>query len=116
MGGGLRSVGRGIERTGARRPAPPPGATPPARQWAFCRSCGGAVAVAWRDGRFRHACSACSAVDYVNPKLVVGCVVEHEGRILLVRRAIEPCAGRWTVPAGYLEAGETAAEGAARET
>lgn len=47
---------------------------------------------------------------------VVGCIVEHEGRLLLCRRAIEPCKGHWTVPAGFLEMGESSAAGAARET
>lgn len=47
---------------------------------------------------------------------VVGCIVEHEGKILLCRRAIQPCKGLWTVPAGFLEMGESTAAGAARET
>jgi ADP-ribose pyrophosphatase YjhB (NUDIX family) len=51
----------------------------------------------------------------VNPKLVVGCVAEWENQILLCQRAIEPRRGKWTIPAGYLEAGETVAEGAQRE-
>lgn len=47
---------------------------------------------------------------------VVGCIVEHQGRVLLCKRAIEPCRGLWTLPAGYLEIGEGSAAGAARET
>ncbi len=47
---------------------------------------------------------------------VVGCIVEHQGRVLLCKRAIEPCRGLWTLPAGYLEVGEGSAAGAARET
>ena len=47
---------------------------------------------------------------------VVGCIVEHKGRLLLCKRAIEPCRGLWTVPAGFLEMGEGTAAGAARET
>jgi ADP-ribose pyrophosphatase YjhB (NUDIX family) len=47
--------------------------------------------------------------------MVVGCVAEWEGRVLLCRRAIEPRHGLWTTPAGYLEKGETVAEGARRE-
>ncbi len=47
---------------------------------------------------------------------VVGCIVEHKGKVLLCRRAIEPCKGLWTVPAGFLEMGESTAAGAARET
>ena len=55
-------------------------------------------------------------MHYQNPLVVVGCVVEHEGKILLCKRAIEPRYGYWTVPAGFMELGESLAEGAARET
>jgi ADP-ribose pyrophosphatase YjhB (NUDIX family) len=47
--------------------------------------------------------------------MVVGCIPETEGRVLLCRRSIEPCYGKWTLPAGYLENGETVADGARRE-
>jgi ADP-ribose pyrophosphatase YjhB (NUDIX family) len=67
------------------------------------------------DDRQRRICGHCGFVDYDNPRIVVGSVVRHEGRILLCRRAINPRKGFWTLPAGYLETGETPAEGAARE-
>ena len=67
------------------------------------------------DERARRVCDHCGFVDYQNPKIVVGSVVRHEGRILLCRRAIEPRAGFWTIPAGYLELNETPEEGARRE-
>jgi len=67
------------------------------------------------DDRQRLTCSDCGFVAYENPKVVVGTVVAEDGRILLCRRAIEPRSGFWTIPAGYLEMGETAEEGAARE-
>jgi len=63
----------------------------------------------------RHVCTACGLIHYQNPKIVVGCVPEHEGRILICRRAIEPRRGYWTVPAGFMENGETLEQGAARE-
>ena len=63
----------------------------------------------------RQVCSTCGYVAYENPKIVVGSVVAEDGRVLLCRRAIEPRAGYWTLPAGYLELNETAAEGARRE-
>src|SRR6185437_12557202 len=63
----------------------------------------------------RHVCDACGTIHYENPKLVVGCVPEHEGMILLCRRAIEPRLGYWTVPAGFMENGETLQQAAARE-
>jgi len=55
-------------------------------------------------------------VHYRNPLIVVGCVVERGGKVLLCKRAIEPRYGYWTVPAGFMELGETIAGGAARET
>jgi ADP-ribose/FAD diphosphatase len=64
----------------------------------------------------RHQCSSCSYIEYHNPKTVVGCLVEHEGKVLLCKRALEPCAGLWTLPAGYMELHESSAEGACRET
>ena len=63
----------------------------------------------------RDVCGTCGFVHYQNPKVVVGSVVHHGGQILLCRRAIEPRLGYWTLPAGYLEFGESAAEGAIRE-
>ncbi|HEX2019417.1 MAG TPA: NUDIX hydrolase [Aurantimonas sp.] len=63
----------------------------------------------------RKICDNCGFVAYENPKIVVGSVVRHEGRILLCRRAIEPRRGFWTIPAGYLELNETPEEGARRE-
>lgn len=67
------------------------------------------------DSRARQVCRDCGHVDYQNPKIVAGAVVAHEGRVLLCRRAIEPRHGYWTLPSGYMELGETVAEGAARE-
>ena len=83
----------------------------------FCSVCGGAVQLERPDGdeRDRFVCSVCTTVHYVNPKIVVGSVCHHEGRVLLCRRAIEPRLGYWTIPAGWMEVGETAEEGAIRE-
>lgn len=67
------------------------------------------------DTRERAVCTACGHIDYQNPKIIVGAVVGHQGHVLLCRRAIEPRRGFWTLPAGYLELGETAEEGARRE-
>jgi ADP-ribose pyrophosphatase YjhB (NUDIX family) len=72
----------------------------------FCNQCGAPVQLLVPAGDHlpRHVCDACGAIHYENPRLVVGCVPEHEGRILLCRRAIEPRRGYWTVPAGFMEA------------
>lgn len=67
------------------------------------------------DTHRRSVCDHCGFVDYQNPRIVVGSVVWHQGKYLLCRRAIEPRHGFWTVPAGYLEKGETPEEGARRE-
>ena len=84
----------------------------------FCSNCGKSVVyqVPPGDDRSRYCCEACGEVHYQNPKLVVGSIPESDDKLLLCRRAIEPCYGLWTLPAGYLENGETAADGAIRET
>ena len=84
----------------------------------YCSSCGCTVSlrVPTGDNRERHICDKCGIVHYKNPLVVVGCVAERDGKILLCKRAIEPRYGYWTVPAGFMELGETAAGGAARET
>ena len=68
------------------------------------------------DGRERPVCPVCGYIHYTNPKPVAGCIVEHEGGIVLIRRGIEPGLGMWGLPAGYMEWGETAEEAAIRET
>ncbi|MDP2324520.1 MAG: NUDIX hydrolase [Gammaproteobacteria bacterium] len=84
----------------------------------YCSNCGRSVStrIPAGDNRPRAVCGECGTVHYVNPKLVVGCVPEFQGQILLCRRAIEPRRGFWTVPAGFMEIGETLAEAALRET
>ncbi|MGA2708288.1 MAG: NUDIX hydrolase [Steroidobacteraceae bacterium] len=83
----------------------------------FCSQCGAAVVLKTPDGdhRPRFVCTNCGMIHYQNPRLVLGCVPEWEGRILLCRRAIEPRLGFWTVPAGFMENGETLQHAAARE-
>ena len=84
----------------------------------FCSECGGRLVekVPPDDDRSRHICSGCGTVHYQNPKIVTGCVPVWEDSVLLCRRAIEPRSGYWTVPAGFMELGETVEEGAIRET
>ncbi len=64
----------------------------------------------------RYVCAQCGTIHYQNPKIVVGCLPEWEGSVLLCKRAIDPRKGLWTLPAGFLENGETLAAGALRET
>ena len=83
----------------------------------FCSHCSAPVTLELPHGddRPRFVCTACHTIHYENPKMVVGCIASWQNRILLCRRSIEPRAGMWTVPAGYLENGETMEEGAKRE-
>ncbi len=68
------------------------------------------------DDKERWVCQKCDFIRYENPKIIAGVVATFEDRVLLVRRAIEPRDGYWTLPAGYLELGESPDEGALRET
>ncbi len=84
----------------------------------FCSHCGNPVSqrIPQDDNRLRFVCDNCNTIHYENPRIVVGCLPEWEGQVLLCRRAIEPRLGYWTLPAGFMENGETTAEGALRET
>ncbi len=84
----------------------------------FCAYCGGPIEfrVPSGDNLARAVCLHCDAVHYQNPKVVAGCIVEFEDRILLCKRAIEPRSGLWTIPAGFMELGETTQAAAKRET
>ena len=84
----------------------------------YCSNCGAPVAskIPPDDDRPRFVCDACQTVHYQNPKIVVGCIPEGEDAVLLCRRAIKPRYGFWTLPAGFLENGETTIEGVRRET
>ena len=68
------------------------------------------------DNLLRYVCANCGAIHYQNPKNVIGCIAEWRDKILLCKRAIEPRLGLWTLPAGFMENGETTAQTAARET
>ncbi len=83
-----------------------------------CKACGAAsqYLIPEGDNRERAVCSVCHAIHYENPLNVVGTVPAWGDQVLLCRRNIEPRYGRWTLPAGFMELGETSAEGALRET
>ena len=84
----------------------------------YCSHCGAPLTleIPAGDNRPRHVCRHCETIHYQNPKMVVGCLPIWQDKILLCRRAIEPKYGLWTLPAGFMENGESADEGAARET
>ena len=84
----------------------------------YCPTCGNPITlrVPGGDTRVRACCDQCGAIHYVNPRPVVGTIPIWGDEILLCRRAIEPRYGKWTLPAGFMEVGETTADGALRET
>lgn len=89
-----------------------------ARSYKHCKACGAEVTyrIPADDNRERATCSACQAIHYENPLNVVGTLPTWHDQVLLCRRNIEPRRGLWTLPAGFMELGETTAEGALRET
>ena len=89
-----------------------------ARQIKHCRACGSPVTylIPADDNRERAVCGACGTIHYENPLNVVGTVPIWDDRVLLCRRNIEPRYGFWTLPAGFMELGETTEQGALRET
>jgi len=68
------------------------------------------------DNRERFVCLGCDTVHYQNPKVVTGCLLVWQGKVLLCKRAIEPRYGYWTLPAGFMENKESTMQGAARES
>jgi ADP-ribose pyrophosphatase YjhB (NUDIX family) len=85
----------------------------------FCRACGSAVLYRLPDDgdtKERAVCTVCHLVHYENPLNVVGTVPHLGNRVLLCKRNIEPRKGKWTLPAGFMELGESTSDGAARET
>lgn len=84
----------------------------------YCSGCGARVSKRVPDGddRPRYVCDSCNTIHYQNPRIVVGTIPTTGDQVLLCRRAIEPRRGFWTVPAGYMENGETTLQGAVRET
>ena len=85
----------------------------------YCSRCGASLRFGSIEGEDRHrlACEACGFIAYVNPRLVVTTIpVTDDGRVVLLRRGIEPGLGWWAQPGGFLEVDETVTEGAVRET
>ena len=84
----------------------------------FCPSCSAKIVYQMPagDNRQRAVCTQCKTIHYQNPRVVVGTIPVWQNQILLCRRAIEPRYGYWTLPAGFMENGESTAQGAARET
>lgn len=84
----------------------------------FCSHCGHEIAVTIPPGddRERYTCPHCETIHYRNPRIITGCLALHGDQVLLCKRAIEPRHGYWTLPAGFMENGETTEQGALRES
>jgi ADP-ribose pyrophosphatase YjhB (NUDIX family) len=84
----------------------------------FCPNCANilSIKIPADDSRERYVCDACGSIHYQNPRNVVGSIPVYGEQVLLCRRAIEPRHGYWTLPAGFMELGESTGAGAARET
>ena len=84
----------------------------------YCSDCAAPLSlkVPTDDTRLRHVCDSCGSIHYQNPRNVVGSIPVYGDKVLLCKRAIEPRLGYWTLPAGFMELGESTSAGAARET
>lgn len=83
----------------------------------YCTECGNTVTkkIPEKDNVLRYVCEYCDKVHYQNPTIIAGCIAEWRGKVLLCQRAIEPRIGSWTLPAGYMENGESIEQAAVRE-
>lgn len=84
----------------------------------FCPCCGADELIRLvppGDTHIRLTCSACGHIQYQNPKIIAGCIIEQDGKYLLCQRANPPRPGTWTLPAGFMENGETTEQAALRE-
>ncbi len=81
----------------------------------YCVLCGAQMELQKRFGRVRPVCTSCGHIHFREPKVAAAVLVEREGKILLVRRVNEPQRGKWSLPAGFIDAGEDPKEAAVRE-
>lgn len=81
----------------------------------FCPRCGHPLEVRQAAGALRPVCPSCGRIHFFDPKVAVGLLIEQAGRLLLVRRANDPERGKWSIPAGFVDAGEDPAQAAERE-
>ncbi len=81
----------------------------------YCPACASPLVAKDVAGRTRPVCPQCSHVVYFDPKVAASCIVERDGRVLMIRRALQPGIGLWSIPGGYVDRGEVVEEAAARE-
>jgi len=87
----------------------------PAEGFKVCPRCGACLGEAMHYGRLRPECPVCHWIYFADPKVAAAALVELDRRVLLVRRTNEPQRGFWTLPAGFVDAGEDPARAAERE-
>jgi 8-oxo-dGTP diphosphatase len=81
----------------------------------YCPDCGGELGSKHRDGKERLYCGSCDRIIWLNPDIAAGFIVRKDDEVLLQQRKISPHAGKWSIPAGFLELDEKPAEGGKRE-
>ena len=81
----------------------------------FCERCGGPLEERRVGGVYRPYCSPCRRVVFIDPKVAAVVLVRSGGKLVMVRRAIDPALGRWSFPSGYVDRGESVEEAAVRE-
>jgi len=85
------------------------------KEFRYCPLCAAGLVSSEIEGRLRSLCPGCGWVNYKNPLPASACIVRDGDKVLLVRRAVDPFAGRWSLPGGFIEAEETPEDGALRE-
>jgi 8-oxo-dGTP diphosphatase len=90
-------------------------AAEPVSEVNYCIRCGAVLSKEERFGRMHPVCPACGWIFFADPKVAAAVLVQRDNRVLLVRRAVDPLRGKWTLPAGFVDAGEDPAEAARRE-
>lgn len=85
------------------------------RKYIYCENCGQILSETHIEGSLRHFCKDCGLIRYQDPKLVVVVVIEQDGKILMVKRAIQPSIGFWSIPGGYVDRGEVVEKAGERE-
>ena len=85
------------------------------RRFRYCPYCAGEIAEETRFNAVRPVCKTCGFVQFHDPKVAVIALILHEGRVLLVQRAVDPAKGKWSLPGGYMDAGEMPLEALQRE-
>ena len=86
------------------------------RKYKFCPECGAALIDKESYGQFRRVCPECDFIQFHDPKVAACAFIRQNGKVLLVKRAVEPEIGKWSLPGGYVDYGESPEDATKRET